>query len=225
VADAFLTTQRTWLGQKLALGEEAVSEVSRHVMEVYREPLRIYFRGMAGKGRDDADDVVQGFFSDRLSRPDFLPAWQKSGLPLRRWLMNAFCFYMQERRRQEKRDRRGLGEDGVPEIADPSPSADVAMDRAYAVSLVRLALETTRAECAAAGLGDHWRIFVRHHLEGRPYADLASALGVTPERASIMARTVRRRFARTLEAFFDREGLDPERAQREIRSLLEVIPW
>src|SRR5882672_12709738 len=94
--DVFPRTLGTWIGRKLQEGKAGRAEVNRHLMSVYAWPLQVYFRGSSDRWLGEPEDIVQGFFADRLDREEFLPGCQESGLRLRRWLMNGFCFYLKE---------------------------------------------------------------------------------------------------------------------------------
>lgn len=167
-------------------------EVDRHVMEVYAFPLRVYFLGTKDRSLGEPDDVIQGFFADRLAKPDFFVQWQSSGLPLRRWLMNGFNFYLKELRRSNKRGHPS-GE-AADEPASPAGDPDVEMEKAFVISIVRAALQKTQFHCEAHGLKDHWTVFYEHFYMERPYTEIAPMLDVTPARAMVMARTVRHKF-------------------------------
>ena len=66
--DVFPVTQRTWLGRALVRGHEGLSEANHHIMDVYAQPLKVYYLGSSFRTLGEPDDVVQGFFADRLAR-------------------------------------------------------------------------------------------------------------------------------------------------------------
>ena len=103
--DVFPETQNTWIGQRLREGKEGLAEINRHVMNVYAFPLRVYYHGTPHRWLGEADDVIQGYFADRLAREDFFKEWLKSGLRLRRWLINGFGFYLKELKKKRRRER------------------------------------------------------------------------------------------------------------------------
>lgn len=224
MVDAFQSTKATWIGVKLAEGATGREAINRHVMEVYREPLGIYFLGTSDRRFGEADEVVEGFFASRLGRSDFLDKWASSGKPLRRWLMNAFCFYLKERRRERERsDLVGRGGEVSDDLEDRVPGPEESIDRAFATSIMRRALEEAQEACVSRGLTAHWGAFIDHYLDGDSYRRIAEKLAVTEDRACVMARTVRRRFVKVVRSLFDREGVSRDRIDEEIRSLLEVI--
>lgn len=221
--DLFPRTQYTWIGQRLEQGSDGRSEINHHVMSVYTWPLEIYFRSLRAHWLGEAEDIVQGFFASRLDRDDFFQDWLESGLKLRRWLVNAFCFYLKEVRRERKRSERE-----EPLIDEGEGRADVPadeIDRAFAVAIVREALLETRRSCEARGLGEHWKIFHAHYYEGKPYAEMIASgeFGdLDAVRAATMARTAAGRFRTVLRGLLRRDGSTTSHVDREIAALLEV---
>lgn len=209
----------TWIAARMGDGVEGRADVNRHIMAVYDWPLRVYFMGSSERWLGEPEDVVGGFFADRLGRSEFLNEWRSSGMRLRRWLMNAFCFYMMELRRQKARDRRAGELDQEPVAFRGSP--EVAVDRAFKVSLVREALRVAQEVCDDLRLTEHWNIFVAHYLNSRDYNDIAREFGVTPERAAVMARTASRKFRTAIRDLLAGDGTPDEHVDQEILDLLE----
>jgi DNA-directed RNA polymerase specialized sigma24 family protein len=218
--NAFPTTLHTWISRRLVVGGEGRAEVNRHVMSVYAWPLAVYFRGTRDRWLGEAEDIVQGFFADRLAREHFFVDWLQSGLPLRRWLMNAFCFYLNEVKRKRKRDR--VDAQPSDEHVDTGAKPEDVLDRAFVVSVIRRALQQTHERCAAQGLEQHWRIFIRHHYQSAGYQQIAEEFGVDVPRAAVMARTAARKFRDVVRDLLMRDGAPPDHVDGEIQTLLEV---
>ncbi len=216
--DAFPQTLRTWIGARLVDGHAGRAEVNRHLMTVYLRPLKIYFMGTSERWLGEPDDVVSGFFADRLARENFLDDWIASGLSLRRWLCNGFCFYLKELRRQKFRDGRAgeLKDDPVTFSGDP----EQAMDRAFVAEVVRVALAQAREQCIADGLEDHWDVFEQHHCLGRAYQDIGAEMDIRPSRAAVMTRTATKRFREALRELIARDSAHDD-VDSEILALLE----
>lgn len=219
--DHFPETLRTWVGQRVTEGTPGRPALNRHVMEAYADPLRIYFLGSSLRSLGEAEDLVAGFFSDRLDREDFFRDWQQSGKRLRHWLINAFHFYLKEELRRLQRVRRqgALPED--LEIAGSEPPPEVVMDRLFCESLVTRALALARQRCLDAEQAVHWEIFERHHCREEPYRAFAAELGVDEAQAAVLARVARRRFVRALREELARDGVPPERLDSELALLVE----
>jgi hypothetical protein len=217
-SDVFPKTLSTWIRDRLAGGAGGRREVDRHVMEVYAFPLRVYFLGGRDRTLGEPDEVIQGFFADRLARADFFAQWQSSGLPLRRWLMNALNFYLKELRRANQRGAaKGDSDMDDPGTDSGDPSADI--ERAFIISIVRTALRNVQRECEAHGQLRHWTSFYEHFYLDRPYADVGQDLGVDAARAMVMARTVRHKFQTEVRRMMTIDGAEAE-VDQAILSLL-----
>lgn len=220
--DVFPQTMRTWIERKLDLDDDGRRELNAHLMSTYAWPLRVYYLGTNMRWLGEPEDVIGGFFADRLGRPDFLDRWRESGLLLRRWLMNALCFYLMElrRERQAERERSASADEPITFTGDP----DAAVDRAAVVVFVQQAMEEAEARCVADGLETHWRVFLRHNVDGIPLAQIGEELNVDSARAAVMARTAKRKFRAALGEVLVRDGVAPDRVDEEIRALLECSP-
>jgi len=218
--DVFPTTQRTWIGRQLAGADAGRGAALEHVMEVYAAPLAVYCRGCSLRWLGDPDDLVRGFFADRLSRPAFLDRWLQSGRPLRYWLIVGFKHFLLEQARARRRER-GPAE---PERLEAAGSAaDQEFDRACAQSLVRTALTAAHDACRHADQLDHWTIFRAHFVEGMDYAQVAAQHGVDRRRAAVMARTAATKFKSALRDAIGWEAASAEEIDSEIRSLMEAL--
>jgi len=221
--DAFPATLNTWIGQKLQEGLRGRAELNHHIMSVYRDPLMVYFRGCSDRWLGEPEDIVDGFFADRLDRKEFFLDWQKSKKRLRRWLMNALCFYLMERRRGRRRDA------GIAELPDDLPSfsgnPEQEVDRAFAYSILQRALERTRQACVSQSLEAHWEVFQAHHVQGLPYTECARVHDVDLTRARRMARTVRDKYRDSLRDMLadDLDGASPDQIDQELETLASIL--
>jgi len=213
----------TWIGERLAAGSLGRDDVNQHIMNVYAEPLKIYYLGSSFRTLGDADDMVQGFFASRLDQDQFFDNWQQSGMRLRRWLMNGFLFYLREQIRSRKRDGRiGAMPEQPPAEPDDAGAAEL-MDRAWAESIVRRAYADGADACREAGQSAHWDIFVQHHLHGRSYQDIVGGTDVTPAQAVVMARTATMKFRNALRESIRRDGVATGAIDDEIQQLMEAM--
>ncbi len=218
--DIFPMTQRTWIGRQLASGSAGLDLATRRVMEIYAKPLKIYCLGSSYRRLGDAEEIVAGFFADRLSRPQFLRRWMESGRPLRFWLIVGFKHYCLELAKARKRGHvaHELYDASVTNTNTP----DDVFHRESALSMIREALRSAELDCRANGLEEHWRIFLRHHLDGRDYGAISEEFGVDRRRAAVMARTAANKFKGALRDLIAWEGAAPAEIDLEIRSLMEA---
>jgi DNA-directed RNA polymerase specialized sigma24 family protein len=214
--DVFPHTQMTWLASRLDEGDAGLCKAREHVMEVYREPLLIYVKGSSFRSIGDPEELVSGFFADRLGRDDYLAEWLSSGRPLRRWLLVGMKYYLKEQIRANKRGGLALGFDPDDEGIDP-PSKRY--NEASGRRLVARAIAQAEADLRERGFGEHWEVFVAHHLRDRPFSVIARELGVEEKRAAVMSRTAARRFRAVLREIVAWPGASDEELDAEIREL------
>jgi hypothetical protein len=212
--DVFPSTHDSWLCEMLDGPPEQVQRAAVALTARYREPLRVYFEGssfarLGVQGLTDfseAEELVHGFLAGRLARAEFLTAWRRSGMRLRRFVINGFLFYLREQsrtaRRRRCREQRvdpadgGAGEDSVTEF-----------DREWALAVVREASDMTAARLTDRGRAKHWELFVRHFVDGVPYGDLVEPFGLTPSQAASVARDVAFELRRCLRLVLSRDGI------------------
>ena len=213
--DVFPSTHDSWLCEMLDGPPEQVERAAVALMARYRDPLRVYFEGssfgrLGAQGLvefGEAEDLVHGFLVSRLARADFLSAWRKSGIRLRRFVINGFLFYLREQvrsvRRRRDREQRVAGAAGDA-VAEDS-TAD--FDRAWAVAVIREASQMAAAALESRGRGAHWELFLRHFVDGVAYGDLVEPYGLTPSQAASAARDVAFELRRSLRAVLSRDGI------------------
>jgi DNA-directed RNA polymerase specialized sigma24 family protein len=218
--DVFPATLNTWISGQLEQGRGGLLNINHHLMNTYAMPLRVYYLGTNSCWLGEADDVVAGFFASRLGKPDFLVKWQASGIRLRRWLMNSFCFYLKELRRQRKREQTA---EAVDEQVTFDGDPDAAVDRASAISFVQQALLQAEQACREEKLDHHWQVFLRHHLSGASFQEIAVEFKVDAARATVMSRTATRKFRKALREVVANDGVAPEQIDHEIQALLQEI--
>lgn len=227
--DHFPLTPRTRFFESLDLGRRR--ELAQELMVRYAEPLQRYYAATSFNWLGAPRDQVAGFFASRLAKPDWISEWrtrhQVDGMPLRRWLMNALNFYLQEEARRRGREGRAI--DGPSLIAARGGSRGEAsppereFEREAARALVADALEATRHRCAEAGQLQHFEVFVRHLLHDIPYGDMAGEFALTPSHCAGMSRTVSVKFRRAVAELLMEEGIDPQDVEAEIARLMEVL--
>ena len=219
--DVFPNTMGTWIDQRLAEGAPGRELVNTHVMSIYAHPLKVYFLGSSLRSLGEPDEMVDGFFASRLSREGYFEQWRESGLRLRRWLMNGFLFHLREEIRRQRRDgKSSLGQDPVmPGGSGP----DDDFDRAWAIAMVRDAWTDAARSCEQDGFGDHWRLFIRHHVDKLPYKEFVHEFDVTPSQAAVMVRTATGRFKTAVRDRILMDGVHENDVNDELQRLMEIM--
>jgi hypothetical protein len=218
--EPFPETDRTWIVEHLDKGADEA--IRSHLMSVYSEPLQKVARERFRLPADAAMDIVHGFFAHRVAQPEYLREWDQREIPLRNWLWKGLWFHAHE---DWRRDRRMPNVPQIPDVADPS-QIDPAelLDRAFVTSIVREAMQRTRAACEGDGFGEHWRVFRRRYVEGERLVDIARDEQLSPDRALVMLRAPRRRFQNTIAELLIADGTPADEVPRVLRELQELLP-
>ena len=221
--DSFPMTQRGWLVAQLAQGPTGLSRINGYIMQTYAEPLGNYVAGSTFRSLSTSADLVAGFFASRLAQEGYIERWVASNLPLRRWLINGFLFFLQE----EVRRRRNERAETMPEFAtEPTCQAETAVeefDRLWAASMVRSAASSARERCAGEGFSVHWQMFENHFVGGASYSDLATNFTVTGGQAASMVRTAAIRFRQAVVELLLKDGTTEDELDDEVARLMRAL--
>ena len=215
----FPSTRSDWIAVQLMQGEPGRREVMHHIFESYAAPLERYLHGSSYRSAGNPHELVQGFLADRLPRAEFFVRWIDSDLPLRRWLMNGFLFYLRETVRKEQRFPSLLETD----LADDRQEAHRSFEREWGTALVERALERARKSCERRGQELHWELLVRHYLHGVPYATLIEVHGISAKEAATMVRTAAGKLRKAIFEQLDRDGIPECDIDSEIMRLMEAM--
>ena len=246
--DHFPSTHAMWIEEQLTVAEGAAdaagtpraaaarAELQQHLMRRYHEPLRAYVRGSSLRDLGEADDLIAGFFADRVCAPGFLAGWRGSGMPLRRWLMNGISFYGRGVARDRMRDRLRQFDEraGAADSSSTAAGATIdalmhghdaarAFEEAWALEVLNAAHAQVHADLAAAGKLDEYEVFRRHVVDGLDYATIGADMGLSRQGCANCVRRVSERVRVALRDVIRGEGVadkDVERTVREIRELL-----
>jgi DNA-directed RNA polymerase specialized sigma24 family protein len=223
--NVFPPTLNTWIEDRLGAGEDGRRDVNRHLMDIYYEPLQVYYKGTSWRAVWEPHDAVAGFFENRLRRLDFVEKWRQSGLPLRKWLMTAINLYLLERWRSEKR----AGAAGALDVEPAEPDGGVGgggapargLTREYIRTVAQHALVEAQRACEDAGLAQHWEVFFTHEVRRLPYARIAEQLSIARERCVVMDRTARGKYVAAIRQAVAADLPPGTDVDDEIRRVLE----
>ncbi len=222
----------------LLAAEGGEGEAARHSLEAlcrsYWYPIYAYIR-RSGHRPEDAQDLTQGFFMFVLAKNLLAKADPALGR-FRSFLLGALRNFLGNEWQKQHAAKRG---GGVPFI-----SLDVALaeerfaiepatlddpesiyERAWAVSVIELALERLSDEQARAGKG---AIFdkLRPALAGAPtatFAELAAELNSTEGAMRVALHRLRQRFRELLRANIADTVKDPREVEAELQHLRRVL--
>jgi DNA-directed RNA polymerase specialized sigma24 family protein len=238
--DHFPSTHATWIDAQLTIAEEgdrtaasddpaataraadARDALRRHVMERYTDALGAYVSASGLRSAGERDDLVAGFYAGPLSDDTFFRRWRTSGMPLRRWLMNAISFHCRGIRRDAARDReRQSGDRGSAAVVE-SDAAD-AFDRAWALSLVNEAYARVQDDLASRGRGIEDEVLRMHVIDGLPYDEVARALGLTRNDCFNATRRVAGRVRDAVRDLLREEGVPESELEAAIAEMLRFV--
>jgi hypothetical protein len=157
--ELFVSTRWTVIlkaGDSAATSAGALSALSE-LCHIYWRPLYVFLR-KKGFGREDAQDLTQGFFAHLIENRGYAHADREKGR-FRSFLLGALKHFIADARDREHALKRGggmiparLDDQEETQIARATKwQADEVYDREWAASLVRHALDRLAQECALAG--------------------------------------------------------------------------
>lgn len=160
------------------------------IVSAYWKPAYKYLRMRWRSGPEDAEDLVQGFFTRSLEKP-FFERYEPAKARFRTYLRVCLDGYVGNERKAEGRLKRGGGVEvlpldfataegelrrhDAPVIDDP----DAYFEREWTRGLFERAVDALRSDCAAGGHEARFRAFERY--------DLASEDGERPSYAALAA--------------------------------------
>jgi hypothetical protein len=152
-------------GDSAATSAQALGALSE-LCQIYWRPLYVFLR-KKGYGREDAQDLTQGFFAHLIENRGYAHADREKGR-FRAFLLTALKHFIADAHDREHALKRGGGM--VPEKLDDKMEAQIARaakwqadevyDREWASSLVHQALARLAQECALTGKGELFGYFV-----------------------------------------------------------------
>jgi RNA polymerase sigma-70 factor (ECF subfamily) len=207
--DWFATTHWTVV---LAAGGKPAPEADQALAELcqtYWYPLYAYAR-RRGYGRQDAEDLTQGFFARLLQRHSL------EGLDRGKGRFRAFLLACMQHYLADEWDRASAGKRDVRQtvpldadsaerryLAEPvdTDTPERLFERQWALALLEGAVQRLRRDYEAMGQGS-LLLALRCALTGErgavPYAELAAKLGMTQEAVRVAVHRLRRRYRQVL---------------------------
>jgi len=221
---SFHSTRWTLVRRAQGRGEEARTALSE-LCTIYYEPVLQFARRWCGN-EDRAKDLAHGFFEDLLGRESLGAADPTKGR-FRSYLLAATKHYLSHRRDKESAAKRGGGVDLVT-LDDAghcgiSTDWEAEFDRAWALALIRRALDSLEAESEAVGKSEHFRIllpWLDGGLQGDA-AEAATALQISPTALKVAIHRLRQKFRQKIRDEIAATA-DPAEIDEEFRHLVDV---
>ncbi len=230
--DHFPSTHETWIdGQLERAGAAEVRDAGiardtlmSHMMERYYEPLCVYVRTRSLVGLGEPAEIVGDFFARDFDAVAFLGRWRASGMPLRRWMMNAMALHCRGLRRDASRAARRRDDAAeVTEVPDADARAERAFDRAWAVSIANRAFWIAHSDAESRGRPQDALAFRLHALDELPHEAIARQLGITVAQSAHAYKRVSARMREAVSDLLRQDGVPPEALESAVAEVLALV--
>ena len=203
------------------------------LLRAYWTPLLFYLRTIKRMDHHKAEDILQGFVTDKVIENDLFAKARAGSGKLRSLLVSALDNYTIDRYRYDAAEKRAppnmVDLDNTDELAQSQTSPD-SFDVAWARRVLEQAAELMRKDCESTGRPELWGVFEARILtplltqtEPAPYADLIEKLGFTsPGRAADALVIAKSRFAESLRAIVGQYA-KPSNIDSEIADLKAIL--
>jgi len=231
----FVTTKWSLVGAAGDGSDTQAREALAALCQTYWPPLYSCLR-RHGHDREQAEDLVQGFFARLLERRDVGSADPARGR-FRSFLLTALKRYaINEHERAtsakrggphlplsldfdeaERRDAREPRTDDTPERVFDRRWAVISLDRAH---------QRLRDECYQSGKGALADVLLPYLTESGDlpaYHEVAGSLGLTEGAVKVAVHRLRRRFGAILRLEIADTVLTPEDVEDEVRELIRAV--
>ena len=218
-------------GDSALMRREALGALLRD----YLVPLRHYLVRRRRLSPHDADDLLQGFVSEKVLRDELVPRARRNRGRFRTFILTALNQFLAGQARHAGRKKRrlfgGTSLDAVPEPPDASADPAEAFEVTWARGVLDLAQGRMRAECESSARADLWAVFearvlrpTLENVEPTPYDQLAASLSLaSADEVYPLLTTAKRMFARNLRAVLAEYARDEAEVDEEIAALRAVL--
>jgi RNA polymerase sigma factor (sigma-70 family) len=217
--------------------DEEVRGALGKLAETYWPPLYAWAR-RRGAPRDEAADLVQGFFAELVEKGG-LTARPDERARFRAFVATAFRRFVAHRAEREGALKRGGGraplsleaaalESEERALAGLAGGEDPerALARRWAEAVMRSALERLAEECAQAGQSARFAA-LRPHLalegEAAPHAQVARELGLSEGAVKVALHRLRRRYGELVREEVAGTLRDEAEVEAELADLIEAL--
>lgn len=230
----FLTTHWSLV---LAAGETrgpTSDQALSTLCERYWYPVYVFAR-RRGHDVEEAQDLVQGFFSHLLEKGTLRSADPDRGR-FRSFLLGAFKYYVSDVSVRAAAQKRGGGqtlhsldlddaESRYRVETDPADQPDRLFEKRWALELLAHARRRLDQEIDASGNPERSRrlaLFLTD-ADGAKYKDVAEELGMTEAAVKVAVHRLRRRFGAVLREEVAQTVESPDRVDDELRHLFSSL--
>jgi RNA polymerase sigma-70 factor (ECF subfamily) len=230
----FPTTRWTSVERAGGCGPTSSAALGRLVTH-YLGPLRAHLILHKRLPPERADDLLQGFISDKVLERDLVGGAARGKGRFRTYLLVALHRFVSNQVRDEHRKRRSpehlVSLQDAPDAIDRAPEASAAFELSWARQVLADAASRMLDDCRASGRTDVWGVFdgrvLAPTVEGAecvPYERLVEQFGLeSVDAASNLLVTGKRMFARSLRGVVGEYTSDASEIEQEIGDLRQIL--
>lgn len=210
-------------------------EALEMLCRAYWRPLYGYVR-RSGRSREDAEDLVQGFFASFLEKKAVEDVDRERGR-FRAYLLACLKHYMCNEWRRERSQKRGGNalhlpldwEDAEARYRLEAPQSlnpDRLYDREWTLTLIEQVLDRLQSEAEADGKGAHFEHFKKFLTFDRgeiPYDQVAVATNMSAGAVRVAVHRLRKRYRALLREEIGRTLSSHERLEEEMKALFAAL--
>lgn len=189
----------------------------------YWKPVYCYLRAM-GFGNEQAKDLVQGFFTNKVLGQDLVRKADREKGRFRSFLLRSVRNYAVSVQRASKLHRSlddGLG------LGSTAGDPDAQFNRAWADQLLQEVLEELEQECDRRGKMTHWHVFRDWLLQpqaSRAMNEICRKYGVEDAtKAYHMLENIKRRFRAILRSRLSPLAGSDDEVETEIQEFISIF--
>ncbi len=226
----FPSTSWDLLAHATRRGEESASALNE-LAERYYAAVRAYITAIT-RDAVDADDMTQQFFQKVILNGQLLKQADPVKGSFRPYLKQAIRNFLVDEYRREARTvktdvRPDALDEGWSKIADSSPGQDQEMLRAWAQSLVGMAVARLEALCRDNHQDQHFAMFSRRYVanpdDPPSWRQVGEAFGLDEKIARSRAETAARHFRTILRQLIASDVGSSEDVYTELQSVIALL--
>jgi RNA polymerase sigma-70 factor (ECF subfamily) len=207
------------------LSGEQSQAVLADLYQKYWKPIYCYLRSL-GFGNEQAKDLTQGFFTDKVLGHDLVQKADREKGRFRSFLLRAVHNYAVSALRSSK---ACVSLDVAPDIGTTTDDPEVQFNRAWADELLREVLAELEQECRSRDKLTHWQVFHEWLLDPKIAASpVMSEICVKnsisdPSTAYHMIENIKRRFRALLRTRLSQVAGSEDEIEAEIRQFIDIF--
>jgi hypothetical protein len=191
----------------------------------YWKPVYSYLRSI-GLGNEQAKDLTQGFFTDKVLGQDLIQKADREKGRFRSFLLRSVHNYAVSALRSNK---TCASLEVAADIGTATDDPEAQFNRAWADELLQEVLNELEQECRSRDKLTHWQVFrawlVEPQIAASPaMSELCVKYGVSdPSTAYHMIENIKRRFRAILRARLSRLAGSEDEIEAEIREFIDIF--